>query len=690
MNFLSALVCSAVAVILLASSTATAAAQQQQLQQQQHQQQQQQQGVFFRETFDDLQDVFRSKWSKSADPKYTDQPVMIKHADRPPRGFERDKGLSLTQEMKYYGVSSKFPKTLHNADGGDIVLQYELKLEETLLCGGAYIKMPRVDGGGNLKKMNSETPYTIMFGPDKCGEDNDKVHFILQHQNPFTREWEEKHYKAPPPIKTDQLTHLYTLAIYGATNRFEIFIDKQSVRSGSFFDDMVPPMSAPKFVNDQSDIKPATWEDRTQVQDMTAVKPDSWDESIPRFMPAPAHVMPQGWLEEEPAYVEDPVAEKPEDWDDEEDGLWECPEVPNPVCELATTPGCGKWNPRRIPNPDYVGPWEPPLVDNPTYQGVWVPKQIPNPYYYEESHPAIVAPMSGIAVEVWTTSAGIHFDNFLITRSVEAAFNYSAVTFDFKTKAENAAKSKEIERAEREKIVTLKQSGKTWNIMLALLLEFFRSAKKNWKILLATTVCVMGALLFAYLSEMGNFDHAHEAREANEEESDDEEESDVDVGDISASHQEGKRRGRGAGDSSSGDDDMHTIGILSSEVQAALESLNDIDDSSMHGNSGQGHAKSGAGNEAKTSSQGKGVDASTYDGGLDNDDPRVEQILRKRLLALVAEQQGGQAMDFGDRDAGSDSNASGDDGSGSDNKGRSRSPSRSKSPSNTSGLRRRK
>jgi calnexin len=154
------------------NATTTAAPHHRQKQPQQSQQSQQQsqsqiQGVFFRETFDEIQDVFRSKWAKSSDPKYTDQPVMIKHADRPPRGFERDKGLSLTQEMKFYGVSSTFPTPLHNADGGDIVLQYELKLEETLMCGGAYIKMPRVDGGGDLKSMNSDTPYSLMFGPDK-------------------------------------------------------------------------------------------------------------------------------------------------------------------------------------------------------------------------------------------------------------------------------------------------------------------------------------------------------------------------------------------------------------------------------------------------------------------------------------------------------------------------------------------
>ena len=52
-------------------------------------------------------------------------------------GFENDKGLQLTQEMKHYGFSSKFPTPLETK-GKDIVLQYELKLEEGLTCGGLY------------------------------------------------------------------------------------------------------------------------------------------------------------------------------------------------------------------------------------------------------------------------------------------------------------------------------------------------------------------------------------------------------------------------------------------------------------------------------------------------------------------------------------------------------------------------
>lgn len=57
-----------------------------------------------------------------------------------------------------------------------------------------------------------QTPFTIMFGPDKCGSTN-KVHFIFRHRNPKTGEWEEKHLDNPPAPKITKTTALYTLIV---------------------------------------------------------------------------------------------------------------------------------------------------------------------------------------------------------------------------------------------------------------------------------------------------------------------------------------------------------------------------------------------------------------------------------------------------------------------------------------------
>lgn len=67
------------------------------------------------------------------------------------------------------------------------------------------------------EQFHDRTPYSIMFGPDKCGEDY-KLHFIFRHKNPLNGDMEEKHAKRPDvdlkKIYTDKKTHLFTLGAY--------------------------------------------------------------------------------------------------------------------------------------------------------------------------------------------------------------------------------------------------------------------------------------------------------------------------------------------------------------------------------------------------------------------------------------------------------------------------------------------
>ena len=182
--------------------------------------------LFFVESFDD-EPFTAGRWVKSLDPKYVDQPILYKSANMPADGYANDNGLQLSKEMRYYGFGSTFAQPLDFKGKKEVVIQYELKLEESLTCGGAYIKLPRASPTFNMAYLNNDTPYTIMFGPDKCGSGNNKVHFIIQHQNPLTSEWEEKHFTDTPPVKTDKNTHLYTLALRD-DNTFAIYVDKVS------------------------------------------------------------------------------------------------------------------------------------------------------------------------------------------------------------------------------------------------------------------------------------------------------------------------------------------------------------------------------------------------------------------------------------------------------------------------------
>lgn len=234
------------------------------------------QNLVFFETFDEKTGgLFTSKkWIKSTLPKYKNQPAMVKRALNAAPGFEEDKGLQLTQEMKHYGLSSMLNKPF--APTGDAVFQYEVKFD-SFTCGGAYLKFLRQSDGLDLSQLSDSTPFTVMFGPDKCGSNN-KVHFILQHQNPISGEWEEKHFAKAPRVVSDKSTHLYTLAIHGADNSFEIYIDKKKAAQGNLHKDMEPPINAPIEIDDPAEVKPEDWVDEPSIPDPDAVKPDDWDE----------------------------------------------------------------------------------------------------------------------------------------------------------------------------------------------------------------------------------------------------------------------------------------------------------------------------------------------------------------------------------------------------------------------------
>ncbi|KAI0478731.1 Calreticulin family-domain-containing protein [Xylariaceae sp. FL0804] len=349
------------------------------------------------------------------------------------KGMEGDKGLVVKNPAAHHAISAKFPKKIDNK-GKTLVVQYEVKLQNGLECGGAYLKLLRDTKALHQEEFGNASPYVIMFGPDKCGHTN-KVHFIFNHKNPKTGEYEEKHLTSPPQASTSKKSELYTLIVH-SNNTYAVQKSGETVSEGSLFEKFTPAVNPEKEIDDPKDTKPEDWVDQARIPDPDAKKPEDWDEDAPYEIVDEEATMPEDWLENEPLTVPDPEAQKPEDWDDEEDGDWIPPTVPNPKCADAS--GCGPWTKPMIKNPEYKGKWTAPYIDNPAYKGVWAPRKIKNPDYFEDKTPANFEPMGAVGFELWTMQNNILFDNIYIGHSVEDAKKLADETFFKKIPVEKA------------------------------------------------------------------------------------------------------------------------------------------------------------------------------------------------------------------------------------------------------------
>lgn len=386
------------------------------------------QSFLIHEKFDEGWDM---RWVHSSKSKYDGRFKSVS-----PVPWLGDSGITLPDKSKHYGLTTILPEPVDPTNG--LVVQYEVKFADSITCGGAYLKLLTHNAGFKAGDLEDSTPYSIMFGPDKCGSPYGKIHVILRHRNPKNGSVEEKHLTdAPAPI-TDTNTHVYTLVL-NKDNTFEVLVDGEEKAAGSLFDKFNPPINPPKEIPDPEDKKPADWVDDAKMLDPAATKPDDWVEE--EFIPDEKASKPDGWLDDEPALIPDPEAKKPAEWDDDEDGEWSSPQIANPKCKE----GCGTWQRPTTRNPAYKGPWVAPLIDNPAYKGPWKQATIPNPDFYEDKTPlAAIGSIGAVAFELWTIDSGYTFDNLVITDDEEVAESIRDETWAKKLASEKAATDKKV------------------------------------------------------------------------------------------------------------------------------------------------------------------------------------------------------------------------------------------------------
>ncbi|KAG8230108.1 hypothetical protein J437_LFUL007652 [Ladona fulva] len=286
--------------------------------------------VYLAETFDDPQ-IFKKKWILSEAKKDdTDENIAkydgkwdLEAAQRHP--MRGDLGLVLKSKAKHAAIAAHLDRPFRFEDK-PLIVQYEVNMQNGQECGGAYLKLlSHVDGprGVDLLHFRDKTPYSIMFGPDKCGNDH-KLHFIFRHKNPLNGTLSEKHCKKSKDRLEEQMKdkkpHLYTL-ILRPDNTFEIRVDHKLehqqfsvINEGSLLEDFHPPVNPPAEIDDPTDIQPEDWDDREKIPDPEAEKPEDWDEDAPAQLPDASAVEPEGWLHDEQPMIPDPTAKRPDDW----------------------------------------------------------------------------------------------------------------------------------------------------------------------------------------------------------------------------------------------------------------------------------------------------------------------------------------------------------------------------------------
>jgi len=305
---------------------------------------------------------------------------------------EKDVGIQTSQDARFYGISAKFEP--FSNEGKTLVVQFTVKHEQNIDCGGGYIKLYPKDL--DQKGLHGDSKYYIMFGPDICGSTK-KVHVIFHYngQNLLT--------KKQINCKEDVLSHLYTL-IVKPDNTYTVKIDNEVVESGKLEEDW--SFLEPKTIKDPSASKPADWEDNENIDDPEDSKPEDWDK---------------------PEFIPDPEAKKPEDWDDEMDGEWAPAKINNPEYK-------GEWKPKQIPNPKYKGQWVHPEIDNPAYK--------PDEFLYRYSD------IGAVGFDLWQVKSGTIFDNIYVGDSESAAEEHGKETWG-KTKEPEQKMKDKIEEEER-------------------------------------------------------------------------------------------------------------------------------------------------------------------------------------------------------------------------------------------------
>ena len=345
------------------------------------------------------------------------------------QGSAWDKGIAVRTGNAAAMIGHLLETPINVSETDTLVVQYEIKLDNSLTCGGAFIKL--MSGFMNVEALKHYAPDTegveLVFGPDYCAPEINGVQFAINKVDKITHESKLRYLQEMPLSKlTDtSQSHLYTLIIDESAQSFQILIDGKTVMVREHIEDkkkvnFEPPITPPLMIPDVSVAKPHDWDDRIRIPDPEAVKLSDRDERDPLMIPHPDGTEPPEWNSSISEYILDPNAQKPSWWKELEHGEWIPPMIKNPLCTAER--GCGQQIAGLIKNSKYKGPGELNEIINPNYMGEWHPPEIENPLYYEEQHPLrIENVISGVILEFWSGSPNMLITNIYVGKNVTEA-----------------------------------------------------------------------------------------------------------------------------------------------------------------------------------------------------------------------------------------------------------------------------
>jgi hypothetical protein len=121
--------------------------------------------------FDSFDEGWDQRWTHSELKKYAGRFASAprRHAAQRGRGGG-DTAITVPEPNRRYALAAPLPRGAVDAGAEGLVVQYEAQFTDTHGCGGAYVKLLAVDPlEWDPKRVGRRTPYSVMFGPDRCG-----------------------------------------------------------------------------------------------------------------------------------------------------------------------------------------------------------------------------------------------------------------------------------------------------------------------------------------------------------------------------------------------------------------------------------------------------------------------------------------------------------------------------------------